>query len=98
MEPPRHRATTPVPAVLGGGAHQELGVQRAGSTLLGVTVKVLSRMLSTGRALEAGGGNRGLLEHPKSLAPVPVRSPPAPCPYYLSRATLSAKLPTRRSG
>lgn len=73
-------------------------MQRAGSTLLGVTVKVLSRMLSTGRALE-GGGNRGLLEHPKSLAPVPVRShPPPPCPYYLSRATLSAKLPTRRSG
>lgn len=57
MEPPRHRATTPVPAVPG-GAHQELGVQRAGSTLLGVTVKVLSRMLSTGRALE-GGGDQG---------------------------------------
>ena len=41
-------------------AHQESGVQRAGSTLLGVTVKVLSRMLMTGRALQGyRGGKRG---------------------------------------
>lgn len=33
------------------GAHQDSGVHRAGSTLLGVTVKVLLRMLITGRAL-----------------------------------------------
>lgn len=39
-----------------GGAHQESDVQRAGSTLLGVTVKVLSRILMTGRALGRGGG------------------------------------------
>ena len=41
-------------------AHQESGVQRAGSTLLGVTVKVLSRMLMTGRALQGyRGGKQG---------------------------------------
>lgn len=83
-----------------GGAHQELGVQRAGSTLLGVTVKVLSRMLRTGRALEAGGGTGGCLSIPNRwLLYLSVRSPPPTLrPYYLSRATLSAKLPTRRSG
>lgn len=60
-------------------------------------MKVLSRMLSTGRAL--GGGGRGLLEHPNPLVPVPAPlSPLSPHPLYLSRATFSAKLPTRRSG
>lgn len=44
------------PGRTGMGAHQESDVHRAGSTLLGVTVKVLFRMLITGRALGRDGG------------------------------------------
>lgn len=59
------------------GTHQDLGVHWAGSTLLGVTVKVLSRMLMTGRAL---GRDWGQLSPPCSV-PTPGGDRTAvPCP------------------
>lgn len=79
MEPPRHRATTPVPAVPGGGSpgagRAAGGIHLAGGDGEGFVQDVEDRASPGG-----GGGNRGLLEHPKSLAPVPVRSPPRPAP------------------
>lgn len=70
-----------------GESHQESGVHRAGSTLLGVTVKVLFKMLMTGRALGRDGDRLSIPSHaprsgtaPPCLVPAPGAGHIAPCP------------------
>lgn len=95
--PPWHRATTPVPAVPGGGS-PGAGRAAGGIHLAGGDGEGFVQDVEHGASPGGGGETGGCLSIPNRWLLYLSGPPPAPRPYYLSRATLSAKLPTRRSG